>query len=116
MPQITVDEFIDVLLGNRKYIPCLYVLNKIDGISLEEVDRLAHQDNTVVISCEMGLKYGFSTVQYLRINDLIRFVVLCSLDYLVDRIWDVSFQALYINGFNYHFGNPDFYGVLWMDY
>ncbi|KAG8935075.1 hypothetical protein FRC01_009115 [Tulasnella sp. 417] len=37
---ITVDEFIDVLLGTRKYIPCLYVYNKVDSISLEEVDRL----------------------------------------------------------------------------
>jgi ribosome-interacting GTPase 1 len=54
--QITVDEFIDVLLGTRKYIPCLYVLNKIDGISLEECDRLAHLDHHVVISCEVGLK------------------------------------------------------------
>lgn len=54
--QITVDEFIDVLLGTRKYIPCLYVLNKIDGISLEECDRLARLDHHVIISCELGLK------------------------------------------------------------
>jgi ribosome-interacting GTPase 1 len=54
--QITVDEFIDVLLGTRKYIPCLYVLNKIDGISLEECDRLARLDHHVVISCELSLK------------------------------------------------------------
>jgi len=26
----TVDEFIDVIEGNRKYIKCLYVFNKID--------------------------------------------------------------------------------------
>lgn len=52
-----MDEFIDVLIGNRKYMPCLYVLNKVDGISLEEVDRLARQPHTVVISCELGLKY-----------------------------------------------------------
>lgn len=25
---ITVDQFIDVVLGNRKYVPCLYVYNK----------------------------------------------------------------------------------------
>ncbi|EEB92000.1 hypothetical protein MPER_09553, partial [Moniliophthora perniciosa FA553] len=52
---ITTDEFIDVLIGNRKYIPCLYVYNKIDSISLEQVDKLAHTPNTVVISCEMDL-------------------------------------------------------------
>lgn len=33
------------------------VYNKVDAISLEEVDRLAHQPKTVVISCEMDLKY-----------------------------------------------------------
>lgn len=52
---ISVDEFIDVVLGNRKYTPCLYVYNKIDSISMEEVDRLAHQPNSIVISAEMDL-------------------------------------------------------------
>jgi len=28
----TVDEFIDVILGNRKYIKCLYCYNKIDQV------------------------------------------------------------------------------------
>lgn len=32
------------------------VYNKIDAISLETMDRLAHNDHTVVISCEMDLK------------------------------------------------------------
>ncbi|KAF8898472.1 P-loop containing nucleoside triphosphate hydrolase protein [Infundibulicybe gibba] len=63
---ITTDEFIDVLIGTRKYLPCLYVYNKIDSISLEQVDKLARQPNSVVISCEMDL----------------------NLDYLVERIWD----------------------------
>ncbi len=35
------------------------VYNKIDSISLEQVDKLAHQSKTVVISCEMDLKYQF---------------------------------------------------------
>ena len=29
--------------GNRKYVKCLYVYNKIDVISLEEVDELARR-------------------------------------------------------------------------
>ncbi|CAG8579361.1 16533_t:CDS:10, partial [Dentiscutata heterogama] len=70
---VTIDEFIDVVLGNRKYIKCLYVsfflftncYNKIDSITLEELDHLAHEQNTVVISCEMDL----------------------NLDYLVEQIW-----------------------------
>ncbi|XP_042913772.1 GTP-binding protein 128up-like, partial [Parasteatoda tepidariorum] len=31
----TSDELIDVIEGNRVYIPCIYVLNKIDQISIE---------------------------------------------------------------------------------
>lgn len=46
----TVDDFIDVVLGNRKYIRAVYVYNKIDAISLEEVDRLAREPYSVVIS------------------------------------------------------------------
>ncbi|KAJ6604210.1 P-loop containing nucleoside triphosphate hydrolase protein [Mycena vulgaris] len=61
---ITTDDFIDVLIGTRKYIPCLYVYNKIDAISLEQMDKLARSPNTVVISCEMG-----------------------NLDYLIERMW-----------------------------
>eukprot|EP01135_Chromosphaera_perkinsii_P000195 Nk52_evm1s46 gene=Nk52_evmTU1s46 len=34
----TVDDLIDVIEGNRLYIPCIYVLNKIDQISIEELD------------------------------------------------------------------------------
>ncbi|KAI6133297.1 P-loop containing nucleoside triphosphate hydrolase protein [Pisolithus croceorrhizus] len=53
-------------VGTRKYIPCLCVYNKIDAISLEMVDKLARSENTVVISCEMGL----------------------NLDYLIERVWE----------------------------
>jgi small GTP-binding protein len=46
---ITVDEFIDIVLANRKYIPCLYVYNKIDQTTIEEVDRLARLPYSIVI-------------------------------------------------------------------
>nr|XP_004226744.1 developmentally-regulated GTP-binding protein 2-like [Ciona intestinalis] len=49
------EEFIDVVVGKRKYMPCLYVYNKIDQISIEEVDRIAWQPHCVVISCNMLL-------------------------------------------------------------
>jgi uncharacterized protein len=62
----TVDEFIDVIEGNRQYIPCLYVYNKADAVSLEEVDRLARQPHSVVVSCNLDL----------------------NLDYLIGKIWD----------------------------
>jgi len=35
---------------------CSDVYNKIDAISLEQVDKLARQDHTVVISAEQDLK------------------------------------------------------------
>lgn len=47
-------------------MPCLYVYNKVDQISIEEVDRLARRPNSVVISCGMKL----------------------NLDYLLERLWE----------------------------
>lgn len=40
---------------HRTYIKCLYVYNKIDSVSLEFLDRLAHEPDTVVMSCELDL-------------------------------------------------------------
>jgi len=62
----TADQFIDVIMGNRVYLNCLYVYNKIDQVSLEEVDRLANLPYSVVISC------------YMKLN----------LDYLCDALWE----------------------------
>ncbi|XP_045771796.1 developmentally-regulated GTP-binding protein 2 [Maniola jurtina] len=55
----TPDELIDVILGNRVYLPCLYVYNKIDQISIQEVDRIARQPHSVVVSCNMKLNLDF---------------------------------------------------------
>jgi len=63
---ITVDQLIDIIEGNRIYVKALYVYNKIDTMSVEDVDALARQPHTVVISCGMGLNLG----------------------YLVERVWD----------------------------
>ncbi|PVU91026.1 hypothetical protein BB561_004595 [Smittium simulii] len=52
---VTIDDFIDVIVGNRKYLPCLYVYNKIDQITIEEVDKIAREDHTIVISAEGDL-------------------------------------------------------------
>lgn len=51
--------FLDVILGNRKYLKCLYCYNKIDQISIEEVDKLARQPYTAVISCEQDLNIDY---------------------------------------------------------
>ena len=49
----TVDDLIDVIEGNSKYIKCVYVYNKIDVIGIDDVDKLAQQPNFVVISCNL---------------------------------------------------------------
>jgi len=49
----TVDELIDVLEEhNRFYVPVIYALNKIDSISIEELDLLMQIPNCVPISSE----------------------------------------------------------------
>ncbi|KAK9474751.1 P-loop containing nucleoside triphosphate hydrolase protein [Dipodascopsis tothii] len=51
----TVDDLIDVLEAhNRRYIPVIYALNKIDSISIEELDLLYRIPNAVPISSERG--------------------------------------------------------------
>ena len=52
---VTQDEVIDVVLGNRKYVRCLYVYNKVDSVTIEDVDRLARLPHTVVMSVHMDL-------------------------------------------------------------
>ncbi len=69
-----MDDFIDVIMkDHRKYIKwsgsilamwsssslnsgtSLYVYNKIDAVSLDFLDKLAREPNTVVMSCELDL-------------------------------------------------------------
>ncbi|XP_078096512.1 developmentally-regulated GTP-binding protein 2 [Mustelus asterias] len=86
----TPDQFIDVVVGNRVHMPCLYVYNKIDQISLEEVDRLARQWHSVVISCEMKL----------------------NLDYLLEMLWE--YLALICIYTKKRGERPDFSGAIIM--
>jgi len=55
----TSDEFVDVILGTRVYMPCLYVYNKIDQVTIETVDHLARQPNSVVVSCNMKMNLDY---------------------------------------------------------
>lgn len=50
---ITVDQFIDVVEGNRAYIPVLYVFNKIDQVTIEELEILDQMPNYVPISSSL---------------------------------------------------------------
>ena len=51
----TVDDLIDVIEGNRRYVKCLYVYNKIDVCSIEEVDEIARQPNSIPASAGLDL-------------------------------------------------------------
>ncbi|KAF6037814.1 DRG1 [Bugula neritina] len=47
---VTAEDLIDVVEGNRVYIPAIYVLNKIDQISIEELDIIYKIPHCVPIS------------------------------------------------------------------
>ena len=46
----SADDLIDIIEGNRVYIPCIYLLNKIDQISVEELDIIYKVPHCVPIS------------------------------------------------------------------
>eukprot|EP00922_Rhytidocystis_sp_ex-Travisia-forbesii_P026320 GHVS01038544.1.p1 GENE.GHVS01038544.1~~GHVS01038544.1.p1 ORF type:complete len:375 (+),score=52.57 GHVS01038544.1:123-1247(+) len=62
----SVDDLIDVIEGNRKYVKCLYVYNKVDMLPLSEIDEIARRPNAVALSSQ--LKWN--------------------LDLLKERMWD----------------------------
>ena len=63
---------IDVIEGNRKYVRCLYVYNKIDTLSIEEVDQLARLPDSVVISIYMDLNIDYLLQKMWQYMGLIR--------------------------------------------
>lgn len=60
-----VEDLIDTIEGNRKYVKCIYVYNKIDTISIEDVDELMQDSQNCCISIHMNL----------------------GIDILLDKIW-----------------------------
>jgi small GTP-binding protein len=54
---VSTDDIIDVIEGNRKYVKCLYVYSKIDTVTIEDVDRLARLPNSLV--CSVYENLGF---------------------------------------------------------
>ena len=44
---VTAEDLIDVVEGNRVYIPCLYLLNKIDQISIEVQKNSELENHTI---------------------------------------------------------------------
>lgn len=71
---IDADELIDVIEGNKKYVPAITVLNKIDLVDrqeLERVKRLAHPD--ICISAEEKINISqlkdliFDRLEFIRV-------------------------------------------------
>jgi ribosome-interacting GTPase 1 len=57
----TIDDLIDVIEErSRRYIPVIYALNKIDAITIEELDLLYRIPHSVPISSEKVLSSGDS--------------------------------------------------------
>lgn len=69
---ITADDLIDVVEGNRIYIPALFVLNKVDAISLEELRLLDRIPNYVPISAHLEWNFDELLFRIWESLDLIR--------------------------------------------
>lgn len=64
--KINEDQIIDIIEGDRKYIPCLYVMNKIDDLTIEELDIIDQIPHYVPVSAHLEW----------------------NLDELIERMWD----------------------------
>ncbi|KAJ5075989.1 developmentally-regulated gtp-binding protein [Anaeramoeba ignava] len=49
-PDATPDDLIDIIEGNRIYIPAIYIFNKIDQITIQELEVLSKIPHSVFIS------------------------------------------------------------------
>lgn len=45
---------------------CIYVYNKIDVIGIDDVDKLARQPNSVVISCNLKVDFNNTIFYFIR--------------------------------------------------
>lgn len=61
-----VDDLIDAIEGNRKYLKCIFCYNKIDIVSIEEITELVKDEQNAAISVQMNL----------------------GIDILLEKIWD----------------------------
>ncbi len=66
----TSDDLIDVVEGNRIYMPCIYILNKIDQISIEELEIIYKIPHCVPISAHHKWNFDdllYKTWEYLKL-------------------------------------------------
>jgi uncharacterized protein len=58
--------------GNRRYIKCLYVYNKVDMLSIEEVDEIARRPNSLPVSCYLELNMDMLLARMWSMMGLVR--------------------------------------------
>ena len=68
----TIDDLIDTIEGNRKYVTCIYVLNKIDAISVEELDIIYRIPHAVPICANLKWNFDVFLKKAWEYLDLIR--------------------------------------------
>jgi uncharacterized protein len=66
--EINVDQLVDVVQGNRQYKPCLYLYNKIDTVTIEEIDQLARVPHSIVGSVQMSFNISADPLE----DDLVK--------------------------------------------
>ena len=52
--EATIDDLIDVLEGNRVYIPAIYVINKVDQLWPEQIAKFEGRERTICVSAQTG--------------------------------------------------------------
>ncbi|EAX97305.1 GTP-binding protein 1, putative [Trichomonas vaginalis G3] len=66
---VTIDRFIDAFnIKNLRYIPAMFVYNKVDTLTIEEIDRLARLPKSVVTSVIYDL--GLDSIKQKIFNEL----------------------------------------------
>ena len=68
----TMDDLIDVIEGNRIYVPCIYVLNKIDSISIQELDLIDKVPHYVPVSAKDEWNFDELMAKIWEYLDLVR--------------------------------------------
>ena len=70
--KVELSRTVDIIEGNRVYVPCIYVLNKIDAISIEELDLLDKVPHYVPISAKDEWNFDELMQKIWEYLDLIR--------------------------------------------
>ena len=68
----TAEQIVDTVLGNRTYIPCIYVMNKIDAITVNELDLIYKLPHCIPVSAEQKWNFDDLLEMMWEYMDLIR--------------------------------------------